>query len=230
MKTFRTTRGPFAERPFFSDAEVERMCLDALNEVGLLPQTPTAIRIDRFIETKFKVGVSYEDLPQGLLGFTTFDGGRVASVVVAKSLDNETTATAERRIRTTLAHEGGHGLFHAYLFALAPGTKPLFGDVSDPDKPKVLCRGEGASATQYRGEWWEYQANKAIGALLMPRPLVDRAVERYLATSPLGLQNFDHARAEEAARDLAEIFEVNPVVARIRIGQLYPKAEGQLLL
>jgi len=229
MKTFRTSSGPFTERPYFSDQEIEQSCLDALVDVDLLPSIPSAIRIDRFIEKKFRVTPSYEDLPQGLLGFTAFEDGRVASVVVAKALDDESSRVAERRIRTTLAHEGGHGLLHAYLFALATRTDHLFGDFSEPAKPKVLCRGENVGSSQYRGEWWELQANKAIGALLMPRPLVDQFVDQYMLTGSLGLKTFDHDRAEEAIRELAAVFDVNPVVARIRLGQLYPN-NSQLTL
>jgi hypothetical protein len=231
MKTLRTTSGPFSERPYFSDEEIERTCLDALKQVDLLPREPSAVRIDRFIEKMFGVTPSYEDLPKGLLGFSQFDGGRVASVVVSKALDTESSAVAERRIRTTLAHEGGHGLLHAYLFAVAAPTHALFGDFSEPMKPKVLCRGERAAASQYTGEWWEFQANRAIGALLMPRHLVDLAVVPYTTSGSLGLSIFDQSRTEEAARDLADVFDVNPAAARIRLGQLYAsRSRAQMLL
>ena len=39
------------------------------------------------------------------------------------------------------------------------------------------------------------------------------------------------SRREEAARRLADAFDVNPVVARIRVGELFPtSANGQLTL
>jgi len=34
-------------------------------------------------------------------------------------------------------------------------------------------------------------------------------------------------RREQAARHLADVFEVNPVVARIRIAELYPEGSEQ---
>ncbi len=49
----------------------------------------------------------------------------------------------------------------------------------DPGKPKVLCRDEKNSAYEYRGDWWEVQANKAM-SLLMPTCLVDAAISAYL--------------------------------------------------
>lgn len=224
MRTFRTAAGPFQERPYFKDAEIERMCVDALRAVNLLPTSPEAIRVDRFIEKKFGVAPKYEDLPGGLLGLTIFTDGKVADVIVARALDTDATTMAERRIRSTLAHEAGHGLMHAHLFAVETSGTPLFGDFSEPTKPRVLCREDGSSSPrQYTGEWWEFQANKAIGALLLPRQLVDQAVEKFLTETAMGLKVFDHSRSETAARELADIFDVNPAVARIRLDQLYSR-------
>ncbi|HWQ91712.1 MAG TPA: hypothetical protein VN673_08575, partial [Clostridia bacterium] len=149
-----------------------------------------------------------------------------------KALDDESGRVAERRIRTTLAHEGGHCLLHTHLFVLATSALSLFGDFSEPGKPKVLCRDEavGESKPGYSGQWWEFQANRAMGALLLPSVLVDRAVQDFMLTSPAGFQHFDSSRSEEAVRLLAETFEVNPVVARIRLKQLFPVDGRQQLL
>jgi hypothetical protein len=223
MKNFRSTTGPFLERPFYEDREIETICTEALREVGLLPTRPEAVRIDRFIEKRFGVVPTYEDLPDGVLGLTRFGQKGVREVVVAKALDDDSSTVAERRIRTTLAHEGGHCLLHAHLFALATPTQKLFGDFSEPDKPKVLCRDEvlGNSRVQYAGNWWEFQANRAIGGLLMPSALVTESLGEFMLKGPAGFPHFDHDRIEEAARALAEVFNVNPLVAKIRIKQLF---------
>jgi len=91
MKTFRAKSGPFAEQPFYVPAEIESICTDELQRVGLLPKTPSPVRIDRFIEKRFEVQPSYEDLPAGLLGFTHFGPKGVERVVVSKALDVEGT-------------------------------------------------------------------------------------------------------------------------------------------
>jgi hypothetical protein len=53
------------------------------------------------------------------------------------------------------------------------------------------------------------------------------ALEPYMtAAGALDLPTLDHERRGEAERALAEIFDVNPVVARLRIADLYPLAEG----
>jgi hypothetical protein len=232
MKTLRSKTGPFLERPYFPDGVIENTCADELRAVGLLPLSPEPIRIDRFIEKRFKVTPSYEELPEGALGLTRFNQQGVSEVVVARALDEESSKVAERRIRTTLAHEGGHCLLHTHLFVLATPSHNLFGDFTETDAPKVLCRGEVGQELRpgYDGKWWEFQANLAIGGLLIPTQLMAPALEKFMLKSPIGLDYFDHERSEEAARVLAEVFDVNPAVARIRIKQVFRTDSRQQLL
>jgi hypothetical protein len=138
MKTIRNRGGPFTERPHFQLREIEEICSSELRKVDLYPSAPEAIRVERFIEKRFKVSPRYEPLPEGVLGFTRFEAGRVAEIVVSQALDDEGTKVAERRLRSTLAHEAGHGLLHAYLFALSEKPKGLF-DSADRT-PRILCR------------------------------------------------------------------------------------------
>ncbi len=64
-----------------------------------------------------------------------------------------------------------------------------------------------------------------MGALLLPRTLVERALEQVFVTSgALGLRVLQQHDREEAARLLVGTFEVNPVAARIRLAALYPEA------
>jgi hypothetical protein len=235
MKTFRSKSGPFAEQPFYEPAEVESICMDELQKVDLYPRDPSPIRIDRFVEKRFGVVPTYEDLPKGLLGFTRFGTKGVEEIVVAKALDDEGTKPAERRLRTTLAHEGGHGLLHAHLFAF--GTRPdsLFGDGLASDAPKILCRDGGVSGVELKSKkppyrWWEFQANLAIGALLLPKPLVAKALEGILTVQGmLKRASLPSEHREDAVRLLADVFNVNPIVARIRLEALYPSAADRQL-
>ena len=235
MKTYRSKTGPFTEQPFFEPAEIETTCTDELQKLNLYPSDPSPVRIDRFIEKRFGIQPTYENLPNGLLGFTKFGKNGVEAIVVAKALDDEGTKPAERRLRTTLAHEGGHGLLHAYLFAL--GTRPdsLFGDGLAKDAPKILCRDGGVSGVQsisakpaYR--WWEFQANQAMGSLLLPRALVEKALASILTPQGLlGIPVLPASQRDPAIRLLADTFDVNPVVARIRLEGLYPSAANRQL-
>jgi hypothetical protein len=88
-----------------------------------------------------------------------------------------------------------------------------------------------AHESRYDGRWWEFQANRAIGGLLMPRGLVIKAVAPFCEEcGGLGLPVLKDQR-ERAARELAEIFDVNPVVSRIRLDDLFSRAkDAQLTL
>ena len=223
MKTYKAKRGPFNERPYYELKDVETICLDELRAVGLYPKTPSPIRIERFLEKRFEVTPHYDDLPDGVLGFTVFGADGVEEIVIARSLDEDGSQQAERRIRTTMGHEGGHGLLHAHLFVL--NRAPLFGLSNESGKPKVLCRDEFKAASpngsiRYDGRWWEYQANMAMSALLLPRPLVEIVVESFMIKTGF-LRRLDEKYREEAVQKLAGVFEVNPVVARIRVNDMY---------
>lgn len=233
MKTIRTKSGAFSERPHFDPSEIDRICADELRNAGLLPASPEAIRIDRFIEKRFSLSPRYQELPDGVLGYTKFSKKGVDAIVVSAALDAEGGQVAERRIRTTLAHEAGHGLLHAYLFALDEKPLHLFDPDSHSDH-QILCRdiqGEERKSRTYDGRWWEYQANRAMGGLLCPRSLVQEALKPFLVPSgSLGAMTLDESQREGAIRSLANIFDVNPIVAKIRSTELYPAETGQMRL
>jgi hypothetical protein len=236
VRTYRSRSGGFQERPFFKDEDIEAICLSELQNVQLLPLSPAPIRIDRFIEKRFRISHQYEDLTDGVLGLTVFGGNGVEAVIVARALDDEGTKVADRRIRSTLAHEAGHGLLHAQLFGLEQRTQQLFGDFSDPMKPKVLCRdvvaSEAKSKQGYDGRWWEFQANCAMGCLLLPKALLDEVLQPFFASrGSFGGRVLSEARRTEAARYVSDVFDTNPIVARFRIDRLYPaKDNAQLSL
>ena len=241
MKMLRMQSGPFVERPYYEDSDIESIVTDELSRVGLLPTAPEPIRVDRFIEKRYRIVPQYEDILDGILGFTRFGAKGPEEVVVSRSLSEEGSRVAERRMNSTLAHEAGHMLLHGHLFALErrAGTLSLFGDDLDEKKQTILCRpgtvgspNESAGTRRYDGRWWEFQANKVIGVLLIPRQLVDEALDSLLVSQGrLGIRLLDETRREEAVHGLADAFDVNPAVARIRVEELFPaSASGQLTL
>lgn len=236
MRTYRNTTGPFVERPYYAQEEIEQICTGELRKVGLYPKSPSPVRIERFIEKRFGVSPRYEDVPEGVLGYTRFGREGVQEIIISANLVEDGARVSERRMNATLAHEAGHGLLHAHLFALESMTEPLFGEISDNDKIKVLCRADSVVETHphksYDGRWWEFQANRAIGALLLPKLLVEECVRQFLVTrGVLQKPTLPEDSRERARRNIAETFEVNAVVARIRIGELYPLGrEHQLTL
>lgn len=228
MKNFRTKNGPTKERPYFKAEEIEEICVSELKKFGLLPSEPSPIRIDRFIEKRFGVSPKYEEIDGGILGFTLFGPNGVEEIFVAKSLEEENNLVSERRIRTTLAHEAGHGLLHAHLFTLGKTGKSLFSE-DQPEEPKILCR-EPKTNRGYSGDWWEFQANSAMSALLLPKVLVYKAIKEFLI--PVGLMGrevLDESKRPVAIDKLSEIFNVNPVVVKLRLSELYPLTDSAQL-
>lgn len=224
MRSRYSTHGTFREFLFFTQEEIDNICTDELAKCGLLPDSPIAIRIDRFIEKRFGKPHTYENLPTGILGLTRFGAKGVQEVVLASSLEDDCTKPGERRLRTTLAHEAGHGLLHAHLFALRQDN-PLFGDWTDRRAPQILCRGEVTRSVP-GAEPWEYQANMVMGAILMPKRLVRIALEPFMSsTGGLGLRRLGEVERRAAIQNLAELFDVNPVVVRIRLEKMFATKE-----
>ncbi len=236
MRTYRTSAGPFTERPYYELHQIEDICGDELRKVGLYPEKPGPVRIDRFIEKRFGVPPAYEELPKGLLGYTRFGPRGVEEIVVSRTLAEQGTRVSERQVSSTLAHEGGHGLLHAHLFVLERARlQSLFGDDLDPKLPKILCRGPAAPEAarerrQYDGRWWEFQANQTIGALLLPRDLAVAALNGLLARQgTFGRDMLPPERRREATERLSEVFDVNPAVAKIRLQDLFPEESAAQL-
>ncbi len=226
MKQVRS-RGSATTHPRYEDHEIERMCIDELQKAGYLPDAPSPIRIDRFIEKRLGVTPEYLDLQPGLLGFTKFGPYGAETIVISRTLGEDRDVVAQRRVRTTLAHEAGHALLHASLFDDPKRQMQVLFDKEHTDLSKVLCRdvvGSGEEQRGYNGAWWEFQANRAMGSLLLPESLFRQAAGPLLGTglldpTPTALTPEKKAGIEHV---LADLFDVNPVVARFRLHQLYP--------
>lgn len=240
MRTYKPRTGPFLEGVYYEDQDFEDIAIDELRKADLLPSAPEPIRIERFIGKRNGITPDYNDLPPGVLGYTRFGWNGPVEVVVSRTLSDEESSTAERRINTTLAHEAGHILLHSHLFAMQPSswTSNIFREEVEFSNKKILCKTDvvgllsnsGGSA-RYDGRWWEFQANKMIGALLLPRPLVMASLNHLLSRpSLLGIRKLDTEKREEAARWLAEVFDVNPEVGRRRISEMFNQADNQLTL
>jgi hypothetical protein len=222
MKVQSRTEAFTSKRLYLPASRIEKICNDALQSVELLPDKPSPIRIERLIEKKCGFSPEYAPLPVGVLGYTVFGIWGPTRMVVDRGLAEEDSIAAERRISTTLAHEAGHCLFHADLFT---GTQPSAGLFPEnrerPLAPKILCRDE--PSVSYDGKWWEYQANAAIGPLLLPQELVIQAVQPFLECQGLlGLSTLPDRERRPAELAIAETFNVNAIVAKIRLSGMFP--------
>ncbi len=238
MNRWRSRESPFGYILRFDPKEIDDTCEDALSSVGLLPSKPEPVRIDRFIEKHFGIAVDYVDLNEGFLGFTEFSKtGKVLRIAVSRLLSDDSGKIGERRERSTIAHEAGHGLLHAQLFMdddemLLSVKQHLEAEPRIEKQLKILCRETeigGVDGTPQRSQpWWEWQANGAIGGLLSTRNLTRKFVEPYLGVSKVGLPELGQSR-DQAIRATSETFEVNPVVARIRLQELFPPPDNSAL-
>jgi hypothetical protein len=232
MNRFRARSCPFEDQLRFSSREIESMCIEALRAAELLPSSPEPIRIERFIEKHFSCPVNYEDLGEGVMGCTVFrDTGAIEVVIISNRLDDG-REVSDRRARSTLAHEAGHCLMHASLFIRTWEQRHLGingenRDNLDFERRRILCRdgdvGPVGQKRAYNGRWWEWQANRAIGEFLLPANLVREASVPFVELTPVTNSAYLPAtRRVEAERELAKIFHVNPIVARIRLQELFP--------
>ena len=216
---------------------IERIATDELRVAELLPSSPGAIRIERFVEKRFAIScVRYESLDHGILGYTQFGPKGVEAIIVSRALSEEGSRVAERRINTTLAHEAGHGLLHINLFRIDAFPISIFENSTDVTPTRILCRdvphAGSVAQREYNGRWWELQANRMIGALLLPVPLVRACLQDLLVPlGSLGANALPDQSRYSAIHLLSEVFDVNPKVAEIRIQLLYPPlAHEQLTL
>lgn len=201
----------FGFRTFLDNNTIEKICIKELKAQALYPSKPGPIRIDRFIEKRFNIIPEYEDLTDSILGYTRFTENGVDGIVLSRSLADDEAIVARRRLLTTMAHEAGHGILHARLY-------------KEFQEAGVLCRDveKSESGKNYGGKW-EYQANRAMAALLLPTPLVMLATAPFgLYTTSFGAKELNELHREEATIEISNIFDVNPVVARYRLADLYP--------
>jgi hypothetical protein len=233
MRVYRKNSGYFEERHFYTNNDIEILCTDELNKVNLLSSVPRAIQVDRFIEKRFNISPSYEELPEGVLGLIEFNENGVKEILISRSLDEEGSKSSARRVNTTLAHEAGHGLLHTHIFVLKEKPVSLL-RAENIAGSKILCRGDsikGLSGYRERkseGWWLEHQANMVIGPMLLPKSLVIMALEPFLIKSGVMEKAIlDHTRRVEAEKSLSEVFDVNPVVVKIRLDVLFPQGDSR---
>jgi hypothetical protein len=232
MRKVQTPSGPFAFRLYFEDlGEIDEICLGALRSQSLLPSEPAPIRIDRFVEKQFKAPLRYEDLGPEHLGCTIFNSsGAVEAILVSRLLEEQNTIPARRRVRSTIAHEAGHGLLHGSLFVEGKSADSE-NDAPGERQPLILCRTEDIlvdAQRSYTGRWWEFQANQAMGSLLLPTALINAFLKRSgIEPSSFVSRVLTPAEREALVKKAAVIFDVNPIVVRIRLDSLFPQKKNE---
>lgn len=224
--------GPFPRRIFIPDQHIERLCRETLESAALLPESPAPIRIDRLIFLQFRFEEEYVELPAHIMGCAKFTKRGLCRIMVNRDLAEEAGTVSHRRVRSTLAHEAGHGLLHNELFIeklIQEECGQLFGEAEACDsvtKEGFACRAEVGIHEVRPFEWWEYQANLAMSCLLLPWHLVTAASSLHMPTVLDGPGDMD-SRIADAEREIAEVFDVNRRMVTIRLGKWWKKEVQQ---
>jgi hypothetical protein len=183
------------------------------------------IDVDTVVEHGLKADLDYIPLPVGILGQTHFYPNGMVRIELSRELAerSETDVVARRRLRSTLAHECGHVVCHTSLHVGDTETLSLFpeGILSQSNAEPIMCR-EDRIDFRYQGEWWEYQANQCMAALLLPRSLFSestREVCRRNTTSDLE-EMIRLNRALNAIHDLADEYDVSRTLVLYRLKAL----------
>lgn len=236
MRTTVDRSSPWGSRLWFEDHEFDAMMDEVRLKAGQGAVTAgTGVDVDAIFEKVYRVAPDYVDLPDGVLGKTIFHRDGRFDVYLSRPLADEAEhdTVARRRLRATAAHECAHVVVHGHMHLVDPLAMSLFDD-TPPPPPRVLCRQEAIGRPGYNGEWWEYQANRGMASLLLPKALVGEAVRQSLAnrhcsTLETAIQG---GHLEPLVRDLMQHFDASMQLVIYRLQQLgtLPKATNQTTL
>lgn len=214
MKMVRDSTGRFAQRPYYTAAELDRECehivsgfLTARHGQFRLPVTTDELSI--LVEqhdASLDSAVDLSEYGQDVEGMTAFYPDRNPEVSISDRLAND--ARRENRLRTTLAHEFGHVHFHRYLWAEKFMTGRLFDRRSTENK--VICKRDSILDAKDT-DWMEWQVGFVSGAILMPVGPIRRFVSDFCGNRGL------HAAVSLASEPGRQI--VNDVMARFSVSE-----------
>jgi hypothetical protein len=218
MRTSRDPRSPWGVRLWFDDAEFDEIMDRVRQRAGDVYTEGGGVDVEEVLMKVYGIDPDYLELPRGVLGRTVFHTSGIMDVHLSRGLSEraERSRVARQRLRSTMGHECGHVALHRTLPLGALGVAPT-------DAPAILCRASAFKKDSGRaGEWWEYQANRAMASLLMPRDLTNAALSRILPAR--GHESLVKAlEAEggpEVLSELSRIFDVSFEMALYRLGDL----------
>jgi hypothetical protein len=223
MKDLPAKSGPFLRRRWFEEHEFDDIAREALKRHGLISKVPGPVNIELFVDMEFGFSYEFRDLGEDCLGLMHFGETGPKGLFVHTKLDDPENPVVNRRCRSTLAHECGHGLLHTDLFVELWEQKKRTGGFED-SRRLITWRERNENVeghfTKNSPDWWEYQADRMISALLLPVfPL--RAALRGWGHEPESMAA-TRAWEDPALHALVrDTFEVSLAVARIRLERLY---------
>jgi Zn-dependent peptidase ImmA (M78 family) len=149
----------------------------------------------------------------GVEGMTEFLRDRKPAVRISEAVHRH-----ENRLRTTLTHEYGHVILHAYLFAMAERQLKL----GSNQKPNAIYCYRDSMLPLGRVDWMEWQAGYASGAALMPKSYATKVVagihERLGIYGPVSADSMNGRKLISA---IVDSFQVSREAATVRLKVLH---------
>lgn len=211
--------GPFLSRLWIEDDEFEAIATTILDRFDLHPATCAPVNIELLAERLLDRPYEFDRLPDGCLGVTLFGPERPTCVILDERLDSLEDVTTNHRCRSTLAHECAHAILHTILY------RELWR--SHRAGHPALAQMMQAGIPNQPGQWWEHQANRLMGALLMPvGPVLDYLEGCGFLDLPYSRWPFYKRRV--LVEDLARQFDVSRTFADYRLEDLFHKALPKL--
>jgi len=82
-----------------------------------------------------------------------------------------------------------------------------------------MCRADTVGNAGYNGEWWEFQANKCMAALLLPKHMFAESTKKRLSDGGFlsGEDCLKQGHAELLVRELADEYDVSQTATLYRL-------------
>lgn len=157
--------GRFPGRPYYTGPHMDEACERIVNEIMIerhgavrypVSTDDLVVLVERHTED-LDLFADLSNHGAAVEGVTTFSPGARPRVKISGELAKDPYRI--NRFRSTLAHEYGHVLLHAFLFEDGP-----------PKEAQARPRGV---------DWMEWHADYAAGALLMPRSALAETVREH---------------------------------------------------
>ena len=222
MKWVRDRSRRFEQRPFYTQDELNLQCEEIVKDFlksknGFIMYPITTDDLTVMIErdaAELDLYANLTDEGSGVEGVTEFRRRRKPSVRIAKYLSG--APSRENRLRSTLAHEYAHVVFHGFLWALESGSRKP----GHAQSYYRRCRRTRVVLSPYN-DWMEWQAGYAAGALLMPITPLREIVESSLGEWGVGKFVRSHTDYySELVQRIAATFSVSKDAAGVRIMKL----------
>jgi len=215
-------KGRFAQRPYYTDAELNSLCDQKITEFLIKKHGKVSFPIETddlksLIERDASDLDAFADLSgegPGVQGVTDFTPGKKPKVRISETLSGD---ASEHRLRTTLSHEWGHVWLHTPLYdAIQPGLDLFPTCCSKPHQ----CHRDTIIEAHAR-DWMEWQAGFVCGAILMPISHVQgilNSIAEHNGQYEPALINTPHANG--LINTLADTYHVSKDAARVRLERM----------